>query len=78
MATLDERMEAYEAAELGLDDILALFQDLLDSGVCWQRGPAYAEVATRLVDTGLVHLPDLCPMAAGRYCPPHDPALRWP
>lgn len=51
MDTLDNIM-AYEQGELGEDEIIALFQDLIDSGVAWSLQGSYGRTAAALIEAG--------------------------
>lgn len=45
---------AYENGDLDHDDIVALFQSLLDSGLVWQLQGHYGRTAQALLDAGLI------------------------
>jgi hypothetical protein len=63
--TMDQvdQIIAYENGELSDDDILALFQDLVNSGLCWQLQGSYGRMAARLLDAGLIRDPASTPGA---------------
>ena len=42
----------YERALLDADEIIALFQELIDTGHAWQLQGHYGREAKRLIDTG--------------------------
>jgi hypothetical protein len=44
---------AYEAGELTEDESIALFQDLIDSGLVWSLQGHYGRTAQRLIDAGV-------------------------
>lgn len=48
-----ERIIAYESGELSEDATVALFQELIDSGLAWQLQGSYGRTAQRLIDAGL-------------------------
>ena len=55
---LDSLM-AYEDGTLAPQDVLDLFQELVDSGDAWRLQGHYGGAAQRLIELGLIH-------AAGR------------
>lgn len=48
-----EHIIAYESGELSEDATVALFQELIDSGLAWQLQGSYGRTAQRLLDAGL-------------------------
>jgi hypothetical protein len=50
------RMLAYEDGELADDQIVELFQELVDTGMAWRLQGAYGRTAKALIDAGLVEL----------------------
>jgi hypothetical protein len=50
-------MIAWENGELDPDEVVELFQHLIDSGVVWSLQGAYGRAAQRLLDLGLCHPP---------------------
>ena len=47
---------AYEGGDLGEVETIALFQHLLDSGLCWRLQGHYGRTATALLQSGCIHL----------------------
>lgn len=57
MPGVTARLSAYEQGQLDDDDVVDLFQDLIDFGVIYHLQGSYQETAQRLVDAGLCHPP---------------------
>ena len=45
----------YENSELGEEEIVQLFQHLVDTGLAWQLQGSYGRMAKQLIDGGFVH-----------------------
>ena len=46
------RVDEYEIGQLPVEDILALFQDLITTGVVWGMPDDYVRIAKDLIDRG--------------------------
>lgn len=53
MSNID-RLIAFEQGELGDDEIIELFQHLVDTGLAWKLQGFYGRTATALINAGLV------------------------
>jgi hypothetical protein len=49
-----DRIIAYEQGELEEEEIIALFQSLLDSGLVWKLQGHYGRTCVQLIDAGLL------------------------
>ena len=49
-----DKIIAYEQGELDNEECIALFQELLDTGLCWQLQGSYGRTATALIRQGLI------------------------
>ena len=47
---------AFEDGELGEDEVIAGFQDLINSGLAWSLQGSYGRTAKGLIDAGLCSL----------------------
>jgi len=48
------KLIAFEEGELDEDEVVELFQDLVDTGLAWQLQGFYGRTAAALIDAGLV------------------------
>ena len=46
---------AYESGEMEQDDVVAFFQDLIDTGLAWTLRGHYGRTAAALIDAGECH-----------------------
>ncbi len=51
---LADKLFAFEAGELPTDEIVPLFQELVDNGWAWKLQGFYGRYATMLIEKGLV------------------------
>ena len=49
---LIDMINKYEDDLLDADEIIALFQELIDTGIAWQLQRHYSRTAKRLIDNG--------------------------
>ena len=52
MLNLTDRIIAYENGELSDDEVIALFQALVDTGLAWSLQGHYVRTAQALIDAG--------------------------
>lgn len=48
-----DKIIAYEGGEMGEDEMIALFQELIDSGDAWTLKGHYGRTAAALIEAGL-------------------------
>lgn len=56
MATID-RLMAFENDELEHDEVISLFQELVDTGMAWELQGFYGRTAKHLIDIGSIRAP---------------------
>lgn len=54
-ADLIDRIIAFEDGTMEQDDVVDLFQELVDGGLAWQLQGAYGRMAHQLIELGYVH-----------------------
>ena len=52
-----DRIIAYESGQLTEEEVVELFQDLIDSGMAWTLQGSYGRMAKALIDAGLCQSP---------------------
>jgi hypothetical protein len=50
-----DKMIAWENGDLSEEDTCSLFQNLIDSGLCWRLQGCYGRMAQALIDNDLCH-----------------------
>lgn len=56
---LVDRLIAYEEGQItGEDEEVALFQELIDTGACWQLSGHYQRLGATLIEAGLIKPPE--------------------
>jgi hypothetical protein len=53
-----DKIIAFEQGDLDEDEIVELFQSLIDSGLAWKLQGSYGRTAAALIDQGLCHAPE--------------------
>jgi hypothetical protein len=54
MKTLATKMIDFESGELSSEEIMELFQELIDTGMAWQLQGHYGRTAQALIELGLI------------------------
>lgn len=52
-----DKIMTYESGEMDDDEVIELFQELVNTGLCWQLQGSYGRMAERLINRGLVTVP---------------------
>jgi hypothetical protein len=55
--SLTDRIIRYESEEIDQEEMVALFQDLVDSGLAWSLQGHYGRTAMRLIEAGIITPP---------------------
>ena len=53
MQDLTGQIMDYEAGEMSQEEVLDLFQTLINSGLCWSLQGSYGRTASHLIELGL-------------------------
>lgn len=56
ISELAERINDYESGALEQEEVVALFQELVDSGVVWQLQGSYGRQAMAFIKAGMVEV----------------------
>lgn len=56
MADLFQKIIDYEDGQLELEQIIELFQEIIDTGLVWQLQGHYGRTAKDLIEQGYCHL----------------------
>jgi len=54
MLDVVDKIISFESGELSVDEVVVLFQELVDSGLAWSLQNSYGRVAQSLIESGLV------------------------
>jgi hypothetical protein len=57
-ADLTSRIIAFEEGELESEEVIELFQDLVNTGLAWQLQGSYGRMARGLIEAGEITLPE--------------------
>ena len=49
-----DKIMAFENGELQEDEVISLFQELVNSGMAWQLQGSHGRLAQQLIDEGLI------------------------
>ena len=55
--SLVDKIIAWEQGELSDDEVIAFFQELVDTGIVWKLQGHYGRMATRLLRAGAIQSP---------------------
>lgn len=44
----------FESGDMSMEDVITLFQHLVDTGVAWELQESYGRLASQLIEQGLV------------------------
>ncbi len=56
MLTSLDKILMFEAGELEADEVVDLFQELLNTGLCWELQGSYGRTARQFIDQGMISL----------------------
>lgn len=52
---LMNRLMDYEIGDLDVDESIALFQELVDTGLAWKLQGSYGRTAVQLIENGVIN-----------------------
>ena len=52
--SIDEKIDQFENDQLSKQEIIALFQQLVDTGLAWKLQGFYAQYARQLIERGVI------------------------
>ena len=58
---------AFEEGELDQEEVVALFQRLIDNGMAWSLQGSYGRTASRLIEAGYCQPPGYAEVAWGQH-----------
>lgn len=58
MDNISDKIIKYEQGDLGYDEIIDMFQELVKSGMAWKLQGHYGRTAADLIENGLIFIDD--------------------
>ena len=53
-----DKIVKYESGEMSVEEVVDFFQELINSGLCWQLQGHYGRTARHLIEEGLCNEPE--------------------